>query len=144
MTRTEKQLYNDNNQNDYFFAPMTAQRRVLRKIWNLEENNIFDWEVFLYDSEMKILKISDALKLSFHQISITYGINELLQMYNELYKIKPTQKKIQELKNKVSKLTEELTNKINEIVNELPYKESSLFSYNVDLLKQFNDNLQKS
>ena len=55
-----------------------------------------------------------------------------------------TNKKIQLLKDKVSKLTEELTNEINEIVNELPYKESSLFSYNVDRLKQFNDNLQNS
>lgn len=53
-----------------------------------------------------------------------------------------TNEKIQLLKDKVSKLTEELTNEINEIVNELPYKESSLFSYNVDRLKQFNDNLQ--
>ena len=55
-----------------------------------------------------------------------------------------TNKKIQLLKDKVSKLTEELTNEINEIANELPYKESSLFSYNVDRLKQFNDNLQNS
>lgn len=55
-----------------------------------------------------------------------------------------TNEKIQLLKDKVSKLTEELNNEINEIVNELPYKESSLFSYNVDRLKQFNDNLQNS
>ncbi len=144
MTREEKREFNENNQNDYFFAPMTAQRRELRKLWNLKENNVFDWEVFLYDSEIKVLKISDALKLSFHEISITYGIDELLKMYNELYKIKPTQDKIKDLKNKVSKLNEELTKEINEIVNELPYKESSLFSYNMDRLKQFNDNLQNS
>lgn len=55
-----------------------------------------------------------------------------------------TNEKIQLLKDKVSKLTEELNNEINEIVNQLPYKESSLFSYNADRLKQFNDNLQNS
>lgn len=88
MTREEKREYNKENQDNYFFSPFTAQRRELRKIWNEKENQCFDWEEFLYDSEIKVLKISDALKLSFHQISITYGILELLKMYNELYKIK--------------------------------------------------------
>jgi hypothetical protein len=51
--------------------------------------------------------------------------------------------KIELLKEKSAKLTQELTNEINEIVNELPYIESSNFSYNVDRLNQFNNELQK-
>ena len=50
--------------------------------------------------------------------------------------------KIQALKEKSAKITEDLTNEINEIVKELPYIESSLFSYNIDRLKAFNENLQ--
>jgi hypothetical protein len=51
--------------------------------------------------------------------------------------------KIELLKDKVSKLTEDLTKEINEITNNLPYIESSNFSYNVDRLNQFNNELQK-
>lgn len=86
MNPQEKKQHNFVNEDNYFFAPFTAQRRELRKIWNKDYSRI-DWEIFLYDSEIKVLKISDALKLSFHQISITYGILELLKMHNELYKI---------------------------------------------------------
>lgn len=53
-----------------------------------------------------------------------------------------TAEKINALKQKSAKLTEELTNEINEITNELPYKEGSIFSYNFDRLKQFNNELQ--
>ena len=58
-----------------FFTSFSAQRRELRKIWN--ETNT-DWQSFLKNSDLKVLKISDALGLSLHQISITYHINELL------------------------------------------------------------------
>lgn len=51
-------------------------------------------------------------------------------------------KKIEFLKEKAAKITEEFTDELNEIVNELPHIESSLFSYNIDRLKAFNDNLQ--
>lgn len=51
--------------------------------------------------------------------------------------------KIQLLKDKVLKLTDELTNELSEITNELPYIESSKFSYNIDRLNQFNNELQK-
>lgn len=54
-----------------------------------------------------------------------------------------TNEKIQILKDKVLKLTEELTNELSEITNELPYIESSKFSYNIDRLNQFNNELQK-
>ncbi len=53
-----------------------------------------------------------------------------------------TAEKINALKQKSAKLTEELTNEINEITNELPYIESSKFSYNIDRLKRFNNELQ--
>lgn len=86
MNRQEKRQHNFENQDNYLFAPFTAQRRELRKIWNKDYNKI-DWEIFLFDSELKVLKISDALNITLHQISITYDILELLKMYNELYKI---------------------------------------------------------
>ena len=51
--------------------------------------------------------------------------------------------KIELLKEKSAKITEELTKEIYEIVNELDYKEGSVFSYHIDRLKQFNDNVQE-
>lgn len=54
-----------------------------------------------------------------------------------------TEKKIQELKEKALKLTEELKNEIYEICQGLDYKESSIFSYNIDRLEAFNNELQK-
>lgn len=89
LTDNEKRIYNQNNEQDYFFSPLTAQRRELRKLWNLPENRLKDWEVFLFDSELKIQKVGDALNLSNYQISITYGIVCLFKLYNELYKIEP-------------------------------------------------------
>lgn len=77
-----------------FFQPFTAQRRELRKIhFNNEIKS--DWEKFVFDSDLKVLKISDALNISLHEISITYNIIELLKMYDELCKVKKTTKKKQ-------------------------------------------------
>lgn len=58
-----------------FFTSFSPQRRELRKIWN-ETNK--DWESFLKNSDLKILKISKTLGFSLHQKEITYHINELL------------------------------------------------------------------
>jgi len=52
-----------------------------------------------------------------------------------------TQKKIQELKNKVENLKSELQTEIYEICENLDYHNSSNFSYNIDRLKQFTDGL---
>ncbi len=52
-----------------------------------------------------------------------------------------TQKKIQELKNKVENLKSELQAEIYEICENLDYHNSSNFSYNIDRLKQFTDGL---
>jgi hypothetical protein len=53
-----------------------------------------------------------------------------------------TKKRIEKLKLKCEKLTEELTNDINEIVFNLEYIESSVFSYNIDRLEKFNNEIQ--
>jgi hypothetical protein len=52
-----------------------------------------------------------------------------------------TQKKIQELKNKVENLKSELQTEICEICENLDYVNASNFSYNIDRLKQFTDGL---
>jgi hypothetical protein len=52
-----------------------------------------------------------------------------------------TQKKIQELKNKVENLKSELQTEIYEICENLDYVNASNFSYNIDRLKQFTDGL---
>ena len=110
MNSQEKKEHNFTNEDNYFFSPMTAQRRELRKLWNDAENKGVDWEVFLYDSEMKILKISDALKLSYHQISITYGITELLEIYNTLYNTMKTENTI---------INEAQNNALNNVIQEV-------------------------
>lgn len=53
-----------------------------------------------------------------------------------------TQKKIIALQKKVAKQTEILKEQIYNICDKLDYKNSSNFSYNVDRLEQFNNNLQ--
>lgn len=55
---------------------------------------------------------------------------------------KAAEKKILALQKKAAKLTEKLTNEIYSICEKLDYKNSSIFSYNVDRLKQFNTPLQ--
>lgn len=54
-----------------------------------------------------------------------------------------TESKIKALQLKVAKLTEKLENDILGICEQLDYKDSSVFSYNVDRLKHFNSELQK-
>lgn len=54
-----------------------------------------------------------------------------------------TEKKIDNFKKKISKLTEKLTEEIYGICEGLDYKDSSVFSYNIDRLKQFNDGVQE-
>lgn len=49
-TREEKIDFNRMNQNEYYFAPFTEQRRQMRKEWN-DTNE--DWEVYLYDREIQ-------------------------------------------------------------------------------------------
>lgn len=50
MTREEKRVYNQENEQDYYFAPFTDQRAELRKVWALTRKN---WESYLYDQEKK-------------------------------------------------------------------------------------------
>lgn len=52
--------------------------------------------------------------------------------------------KIKILLNKFNKMEEEITNAIHEICGLSEYKESSLFSYNVDRFKQFVEELNYS
>ena len=53
------------------------------------------------------------------------------------------QKKIDALQKKVAKQTEKLTLEIQAICESLDYQNSSKFSYNIDRLEQFNDDLQE-
>lgn len=70
-----------------FFVEFSAQRRELRKIWNSIEPVRKTWIDFLNESDLKVLKVSDALNISLKEIEKTYHINELLDIYNSLYKI---------------------------------------------------------
>ena len=70
-----------------FFEDFSAQRRELRKIWNSIEPVRKTWIDFLNESDLKVLKVSDALNISLKEIEKTYHINELLDIYNSLYKI---------------------------------------------------------
>lgn len=66
-----------------FFTSFSPQRRELRKIWNELDNDpslFFCWKEFLKNADLKVLKISDSIGISLHQISITYHINELLNI----------------------------------------------------------------
>jgi hypothetical protein len=54
-----------------------------------------------------------------------------------------TQKKIEKLQKKVAKFQEKIENQIYEICEELDYKNSSVFSYNIDRLKQFSEGLNE-
>jgi hypothetical protein len=53
-----------------------------------------------------------------------------------------SEKKILALQKKVAKQTEKLKNEIYSICETLDYKNSSRFSYNIDRLEQFNNDLQ--
>jgi hypothetical protein len=50
MNRDEKRKFNDANENEYYFAHFTQQRRELRKQWATSRK---DWNHFLYDAEKK-------------------------------------------------------------------------------------------
>jgi len=50
MNRDEKRKYNQENEQDYYFAPFTEARRELRAKWNGTRK---DWNHFLYDAERK-------------------------------------------------------------------------------------------
>lgn len=56
--------------------------------------------------------------------------------------IKAAEKKILALQKKVAKQTEKLKEEIYSICENLDYKNSSRFSYNIDRLKQFNNEIQ--
>ena len=53
-----------------------------------------------------------------------------------------SEKQILALQKKVAKQTEKLKNEIYSICETLDYKNSSRFSYNIDRLEQFNNDLQ--
>lgn len=50
-----------------------------------------------------------------------------------------TKKKIENFKSKVNKMADKLEIEIYSICEDLDYKNSSLFSYNIDKLKEFRD-----
>ena len=56
--------------------------------------------------------------------------------------MKNQEKKILALQKKVAKQTEKLKNEIYSICENLDYKNSSTFSYNIDRLEHFNNELQ--
>ena len=58
MTREEKKVYNQENEQEYYFAPFTDQRAELRKVWALTRKN---WESYLYDQEKKYNSKNKAL-----------------------------------------------------------------------------------
>ena len=53
MTQKQKRVYNQENENNFYFAPFTEQRKELRKLWGTTRKN---WESFLYDQEKKYQK----------------------------------------------------------------------------------------
>ena len=57
-------------------------------------------------------------------------------------KTKTTARKISRLQLKVDKLTAKLENDIRAICEQLDYHNSSRFSYNIDRLEHFNNELQ--
>jgi len=57
--------------------------------------------------------------------------------------MKNQEKKILALQKKVAKQTEKLKNEIYSICENLDYQNSSRFSYNIDRLEQFNNELQE-
>ena len=57
--------------------------------------------------------------------------------------MKIQEKKILALQKKVAKQTEKLKNEIYSICENLDYQNSSRFSYNIDRLEQFNNELQE-
>lgn len=56
--------------------------------------------------------------------------------------IKAAERKLIALQNKVAKQTEKLRNEIGEICENLDYHNSSRFSYNIDRLLIFNNEIQ--
>ena len=56
---------------------------------------------------------------------------------------KQVQAQIDALKEKVNSIKAELENEIYEICEQLDYVDSSLFSYNIDNLKRFSNNLNE-
>ena len=56
--------------------------------------------------------------------------------------MKQSEQKIKALQLKVDKITEKLKNDIHAICEQLDYIDSSVFSYNIDRLEQFNKGLQ--
>lgn len=65
-----------------FYLEFTAQRRELRKLWN---NTGIDWLLYLKKYDIQALKVSDALKISLKELSITYDILTIFKLYNDLY-----------------------------------------------------------
>ena len=57
--------------------------------------------------------------------------------------MKNQEKKILALQKKVAKQTEKLKNEFYSICENLDYQNSSRFSYNIDRLEQFNNELQE-
>ena len=55
--------------------------------------------------------------------------------------MKTTAKKIEKLQKKVQNFKNKIDKEMYEICQNLKYKDSSLFSYNIDLLKHFVDEL---
>jgi hypothetical protein len=55
-----------------------------------------------------------------------------------------TEQKIQQLQNKINTMQDEIENDIYEICEGSTYKNSSLFSYNIDNLRRFVDYLNES
>jgi hypothetical protein len=56
---------------------------------------------------------------------------------------KQVQAQIDALKEKVNSIKAELENEIYEICEQLDYVDSSIFSYNIDNLKRFSNNLNE-
>jgi hypothetical protein len=56
---------------------------------------------------------------------------------------KQVQAQIDALKEKVNSIKAELENEIYEICEQLDYVDSSVFSYNIDNLKRFSNNLNE-
>ena len=65
-----------------------------------------------------------------------------MQKSEEHKKLKRAQEKISKLQKKVERISNKLEDQIIEICEELNYKDSSIFSYNRDRLRMFNEQLQ--
>ena len=74
------------NEDNFFFAPFTKQRQVIRELWNIINNQI-TWLEFLYYCEYKVVRVADALSVN-NETIFNLGMDKVFEMYKTLYESK--------------------------------------------------------